>query len=314
MSIILYALGALCVMAGTALAAFGVPVSEFSFGNTLILAGAITAVGGLIVIGLGAVVSKLQQIVEAGHGPAPVQMHRPIETFESAPARPAAGRIPFPPKPKAEPKPAARPELKPEYQPESGREPLPAVIAPVTALPQDEPAGQTLAPTLPNPDESPVTVSEDVSLSPQQSGGVSHETAEFGERRDDRAPEPRDKPFEIDWGPADKAPAAEKRGSFAFMWPERKAEKAPPAKEEQPGAQDVAPAASEPPPSLEPALAVEAPMPAEEPRNVAVLKSGVVDGMGYTLYVDGSIEAELPQGTLRFASINELREHLEQNT
>ena len=32
--------------------------------------------------------------------------------------------------------------------------------------------------------------------------------------------------------------------------------------------------------------------------------------MGYTLYVDGSIEAELPQGTLRFASINELRSHL----
>ena len=31
--------------------------------------------------------------------------------------------------------------------------------------------------------------------------------------------------------------------------------------------------------------------------------------MGYTLYVDGSIEAEL-QGTLRFASINELRSHL----
>ena len=39
----------------------------------------------------------------------------------------------------------------------------------------------------------------------------------------------------------------------------------------------------------------------------------VVDGMGYTLYVDGSIEAELPQGTLRFASINELRSHLEKN-
>jgi hypothetical protein len=46
-------------------------------------------------------------------------------------------------------------------------------------------------------------------------------------------------------------------------------------------------------------------------RTVAVLKSGVVDGMGYTLYVDGSIEAELPDGTLRFASINELRAHLE---
>ena len=48
-----------------------------------------------------------------------------------------------------------------------------------------------------------------------------------------------------------------------------------------------------------------------EPRKAAILKSGVVDGMGYTLYVDGSIEAELPDGILRFASITELREHLE---
>ena len=52
--------------------------------------------------------------------------------------------------------------------------------------------------------------------------------------------------------------------------------------------------------------------PSEPPRAVAILKSGVVDGMGYTLYVDGSIEAELPQGTMRFASIDELRAHLEQ--
>jgi hypothetical protein len=50
------------------------------------------------------------------------------------------------------------------------------------------------------------------------------------------------------------------------------------------------------------------------PRAAAILKSGVVDGMGYTLYVDGSIEAELPRGTLRFASIDELRSHLEKNS
>jgi hypothetical protein len=52
----------------------------------------------------------------------------------------------------------------------------------------------------------------------------------------------------------------------------------------------------------------------EEISPVAVLKSGMVDGMGYTLFVDGSIEAELPDGTLRFASINELRAHLEKNS
>jgi hypothetical protein len=44
---------------------------------------------------------------------------------------------------------------------------------------------------------------------------------------------------------------------------------------------------------------------------VSVLKSGVVEGMAYTLYSDGSIEAQLPQGTLRFGSISALRNHIE---
>ncbi|MGB6538720.1 MAG: hypothetical protein WBF58_22485, partial [Xanthobacteraceae bacterium] len=45
---------------------------------------------------------------------------------------------------------------------------------------------------------------------------------------------------------------------------------------------------------------------------VSILKSGVVEGMAYTLYSDGSIEAQLPGGTLRFDSIAELRNHIEQ--
>jgi hypothetical protein len=44
---------------------------------------------------------------------------------------------------------------------------------------------------------------------------------------------------------------------------------------------------------------------------ISVLRSSVVDGMAYTLFSDGSIEAQLPQGTVRFGSINELRQHLE---
>ena len=60
--------------------------------------------------------------------------------------------------------------------------------------------------------------------------------------------------------------------------------------------------------------APEAQVPEPPKEQVAILKSGVVDGMAYTLYVDGSIEAELPQGTLRFASINELRDHLSRNS
>ena len=52
----------------------------------------------------------------------------------------------------------------------------------------------------------------------------------------------------------------------------------------------------------------------ESPRAVAILKSGVVDGMAYTLYADGSIEAVLAGETIRFASINELRQHIEATT
>jgi hypothetical protein len=48
--------------------------------------------------------------------------------------------------------------------------------------------------------------------------------------------------------------------------------------------------------------------------SVTILKSGVVEGMAYTLYSDGSIEAQLPQGRLRFGSIDALRDHIESNT
>jgi hypothetical protein len=50
---------------------------------------------------------------------------------------------------------------------------------------------------------------------------------------------------------------------------------------------------------------------ASEEGSVSILKSGVVEGMAYTLYSDGSIEAQLPQGTQRFGSISALRSHME---
>ena len=57
-----------------------------------------------------------------------------------------------------------------------------------------------------------------------------------------------------------------------------------------------------------------APAASDTPRTAAILKSGVVDGMAYTLYADGSIEAKLPHGTVRFGSIGELRTHIESNS
>jgi len=46
--------------------------------------------------------------------------------------------------------------------------------------------------------------------------------------------------------------------------------------------------------------------------SATIVRSGIISGMAYTLYADGSIEAELPIGTVRFASIEELQDHVNQ--
>jgi hypothetical protein len=112
-----------------------------------------------------------------------------------------------------------------------------------------------------------------------------------------------------------EAPPRDKDG-FDMAWPEpRTASSEPAAREERP----------EPPPlpaairqreetPVEPRRAESAAKPASKPateRGPAILKSGVIDGMPYTLYADGSIEAELPQGVVKFASVDALRSHLE---
>lgn len=309
MSGLLYGVGAIAVVVGVVMVGFGIPINEFSFGNTLIGAGTTAAVGGLIVMGLGVVVAQLQRIHEALATRAPIKSSRQFDTFEhAAGARnaPAPGRIPFPPRPRAD----------------TGiREPQPfeprmetAVAADIHA---DEPqAATSFAPTLRNPEEPPVTVEDDVSLSPPHPMAPGLRTAAGAGPNEDQY-EPK---LDADWRlpPPPAAPAQTRQPQstyFDAMWPaEPKLAKEPsqePSKS-QVGTETKYEAAASPGRRDE----LDAPMqrPASEPRGVAILKSGVVDGMGYTLYVDGSIEAELPQGTLRFSSINELRSHLEKNS
>ena len=49
----------------------------------------------------------------------------------------------------------------------------------------------------------------------------------------------------------------------------------------------------------------------EDPPATSIIKSGVVNGMAYSLYSDGSIEAQMPEGMMRFGSIEELQVHLD---
>ncbi|MFG1377511.1 hypothetical protein [Xanthobacter autotrophicus] len=74
------------------------------------------------------------------------------------------------------------------------------------------------------------------------------------------------------------------------------------------------PRPSRPAPDQPPAPVVPpAPPPRREPEEPRILKSGIVGGMAYTLYSDGSIQADLPDGVVRFASLQELRDHVAQS-
>ena len=321
MSGLLFVVGAIAVVAGVVMVGFGIPINEFSFGNTLIVAGTTAVVGGLIVIALGVVGCQVAAD-HRGAGDAradPVQpAGRNVRSRSRLALPPAAGRIPFPPKPKSdagirEPQPSSR-----------------AGAAPPSRLCRvDEPRPPSSAPTLRNPDEA----------------AGRRSMMRFRCRRSIRWPR---RPGAADLGePAAVTPPFGANGSG---WPESHeptldaAWRSPPPPAAPPqtrqpqtalfrrhvagrsqAGQDAGrrrrqmlePKSSppcEPPLAGQPRRAGSAEArPASEPRAVAILKSGVVDGMGYTLYVDGSIEAELPQGTLRFASINELRSHLEKN-
>jgi hypothetical protein len=122
------------------------------------------------------------------------------------------------------------------------------------------------------------------------------------EQRPDQRPEPR--------SDSRPEPRADLRPDpRADMRPEPRLEPKPDRPEPRRGP-PMPPMAREPAPRDPTPREPMTPSPAE-PRTIAILKSGVIDGMAYTLYTDGSIEAELPQGTMRFASIDDLRSHLE---
>ena len=108
----------------------------------------------------------------------------------------------------------------------------------------------------------------------------------------DRAPgEPPPANFEDAWPKVD-------RGRNGDIPPQRRSPRAPLG---TPEANAGAPERNAPPPSP----------PSEAQPGVTVLKSGVVDGMAYSLYSDGSIEAQMPEGLMRFASLDELTAHID---
>ncbi|HEX5212838.1 MAG TPA: hypothetical protein VFW22_14025 [Pseudolabrys sp.] len=306
MSVLLTVVGVILAVLGVAMAGYGVPVKEFSFGNTLILAGSGAVVGGLIIVAIGATVGQLQRIAEMLAARAPLQAGQPAEPFETPTPQRAmpSSPIPFPERPKSPA--AAFPDAPPPLAPPIAMN-QPAAAAPMLRNP-DAPASLVEQFEIPEHDDVSLSPPSPVPAVSSENGPLPPPAAARPERTIPSPPShehrPEPPPAFVDEGwpstPAPPPPPRVERQTqtsyFDTMWPaDSRTPKRPAIEESQLG--------SEPEP-----MAVVAPGAPSEP--VAILKSGVVDGMAYTLYVDGSIEAELPHGTLRFASINELRDHL----
>jgi hypothetical protein len=307
MHIVLYVLGLVTAAAGFLAIGFGIPVHAFSFGNTLIIAGATAVVGGFLMLGLAAVVRQLRRIADAN-------LLHSASFATNAAADPFAAQASFlgTPKPDpmsavapAEPRVAAATTAEPDaaiawLRPKDA-EATPgerAVIEEMEASLAPQPSPSAQGPDMPpplTPPQRPSPGSLGVGKMPtdstawsQASSAVTHHTKGAEPSRPDRAAAGTD----IETAAPGMTRSAERI--------ERVRKSEPAAK---PGAEARAPGESQ---------GVSA-KPSEGPRPVAILKSGMIDGMAYTLYADGSIEAVLPTGPIRFASVEALRAHLEKS-
>jgi hypothetical protein len=317
MSVILLVLGILLAAAGGALVGFGIPIKELSLGGTLILAGAFAVVGGLLLIGLSAVVTELARVTAALKG-----SQLPAQT---AAARPARIELPAPP---AEV--VAREPLKDVVDVEPAPAPVPVLAAAAAASPAVEVSAsaiERLRSTIPRPDQVVPEAEEEeaVPLSPNGQQATHHvepppqaepvprsagaAAVETRQPRLDFLFRPR-QVRQASQQPTPQQPAPQQEAAFDSLWPKRAAREGHPDPRLEVARAPAAAAAAHPASGAE---VMSAPVPAPQQRSVAILKSGVVDGMAYTLYADGSIEAQLPQGTVRFGSIAELRAHIENN-
>ena len=310
MIIVLQVAGALAALIGVVTIGIGIPVKEFSFGNTLIVAGTAGLCTGLILLGLSVVAMELRAVARrlaAGAAARPTAEPRARPTLPaflapgpaaSAPGEAGPAFSPPPIVPQAEPPGAPAPSA-PRHEDIFGH-----------GRPPDAPAGAAESAQTPSgPAQKPrrnllfqSTVRKDRERPPRP---VDPASVDF------RAQPPAAPPvtetgetspvnFEDAWPRPDRPRTAERPVDRAAEVPPRRA-----------GRLSSASAPTEP----NAAAAERAPGRTEEPPpGVTVLKSGVVDGMAYSLYSDGSIEAQMPEGMMRFASIDDLRAHLDQRS
>ena len=268
------------VLAGLLAIAYGIGV-QLSTGNTSIIAGVISFCTGTIMLGLWMTVRELKNIARRIGSPVP-EMHDD-----------AAGR---PVSPLAATRESAGPPGMPPIEHPGASMPFPPSAPPPwqnEEVLRDHPIPEPLHPEPP-------------AAKPKRNLLFASSSRKERERAQGRASEPlspdllsselRSKPPSIP--PVETAEP--QPASFDKAW--SKAERAKPSEAPLPRRGNRTPPVPE----------INGGPRTEDQPAVTVLKSGIVDGMAYSLYSDGSIEAQMPEGMMRFASIDELRTHLDQ--
>jgi hypothetical protein len=286
MTIALLIAGIVFVLAGGLGIFLGIPVKEFSFGNTLILAGVVSGCTGMLTLGLAAVVRELKQIVGR------------LESSAVAMPSPAAGAAPR----------SQSPENTGFISNRDQVSPAPDLPAPPW---HEETAARERTRNEPPPASAPTA--ETVPSARQRRNLMFSSSRKEGSGRaetritDLSAIEPRPAAPAV---PSATKPADSSPRTFEGVRPQ--------SERAQGGEGQLKRRAGRTPATFGESVAgasgTDWPSPAareEDPPAVTVLKSGIVDGMAYSLYSDGSIEAQMPEGMMRFASIDELRAHLD---
>ncbi|MBI5262531.1 MAG: DUF308 domain-containing protein [Bradyrhizobium sp.] len=279
------------ILAGLLAILFGIPVQEFSFGNTLILTGAAGVCTGMVLLGLAAVVWELR-IIARRLGPAiPAETRvRPIlPPGISAAAIPAEGEGLL---------------FGGDQAPEPAQEEVPS------PPPWHDQAGarERLRPEAPPPEAAEGAAPAQRQRRNLLFASTSRKERERAEARAAEAVPPDQRP---PVQPEPPQPSEAPPATFEDAWPKPERRSPEPSERRPVRAPSIFPepgstASSERQPPVPPKQ--------QPPPAVTVLKSGVVDGMAYSLYSDGSIEAQMPEGMMRFASIDELRAHLDQKS
>jgi hypothetical protein len=149
---------------------FGIPINEFTLGTTLILAGTTALSGGLVLIGLSAVVTELGRVAEGLRARArpPAAAPEPAAPGATAMAYPASVPPPSRPTPAAASPPAApplqrRPEARPVAEPGAGATAVEVSAAAIERLRSSIPRSERRA-------EPPGAEYEGAPLSPNGAG------------------------------------------------------------------------------------------------------------------------------------------------